>query len=349
MKRSRGRLAAGRAVALSCAVMSAVVAAAPGDGARGGAPGNDADVLVGQRARHPLTATIGIPEAASRTFAERTVRVSLELGSAFTGGTTSGGEALLLDGETTELAVRWRQPVGRCRAVEARVAMLAHSGGAFDRAIESWHGFFGLPNAGRGEAPENRLLFLHVAPDGTRVSLDESTVGFGDTQLAFAWAPGCGRRLQGDDRTTVLRAGLELPTGDERRWRGNGAVDAWADVQSPVLTLGREWPTRVAASLGIVLPGSGESLPAPVEVAAYGAAGLRTAFGARWSLSASLDWHTRLYDSGLTELGTGAAQFGVGLERRLPGRGRIGVAILEDVLVDTSSDIVLRLTFDAFR
>ena len=92
-------------------------------------------------------------------------------------------------------------------------------------------------------------------------------------------------------------------------------------------------------------------LPEPVDVAAYGAAGLRVPFGAGspWTLSASLDWHTRLYDSALTELGDGAVQLGVGIERRLPGLGTLGFAILEDVLVDTSSDIVARFTLDLPR
>ncbi len=312
-------------------------------------------MLIGQRARHPLSATVGIPQATSRRFREPAVRLSLEHGSAFMGGTAPDGEVLLLDGETSELALRWRVPVGRCRAVDVRGALLAHAEGVFDGPIESWHEAFGLPNAGREEAPENRLSFVHVAADGERVALDRASAGLADLQLAFAWAPGCGRRVDGDDGSIVLRAGIDLPTGDESSWLGNGAPDVFVDVQSPVWTpawtMGREWPTRLAASVGVVLPGEGDVLPEPVDVAAYGAAGLRVPFGAGspWTLSASLDWHTRLYDSALTELGSGAVQLGVGIERRVPGLGVAGFAILEDVLVDTSSDIVARFTLDLMR
>ena len=306
-------------------------------------------MLVGQRARHPLSATVGVPEAASRAFGRTVVRASLENGSAFMGGVAADGERLLLDGETSELAVRARAPLGRCTAVETRVAAIRHGGGGFDAAIESWHGFFGLPNAGREDAPENRLAYLHVAPDGARVELDEPVAGLGDAALALAWMPGCGTRLAGNDSRVVLRVGAELPLGDESRWLGNGAADAWADVQFPVWTLGREWPTRAAASIGLVAPGTGDDLPAPVDVAAFGALGARVALGARWSLGASLDWHTRLYDSALTELGGGAAQLGVGVDWHRPGLGTFGFAILEDVLVDTSSDIVARFTLDLDR
>ena len=331
-------------------LLAAPALGVPGRGVAASPPGvsssSAADVLTGQRARHPLTATVGVPEAASRTFDRPALRVSFEHGNAFMGGTAGDGEVLLIDGETSELAIRGRLPLGRCTAVETRLAALAHAGGRFDAPIQSWHGAFGLPNAGREGAPEDRIEFLHVAPDGARTELDEPARGLGDARLAVAWMPGCGRRLAGDDSRAVLRAGLELPTGDESRWLGNGAVDAWADVQSPVWTLGREWPTRVAGSLGLVAPGTGDELPAPVELAAYGALGLRVALGTRWSLGASLDWHTRLYRSALTELGDGAAQLGVGVDRRVPGLGTFGFAILEDVLVDTSSDIVARLTFE---
>ena len=301
-------------------------------------------MLLGQRARHPLTAPIGIPEAASRAFGRTTLSVSFEHGSAFMGGTAGDGEALLLDGETSELAARARWPLGRCAALETRLAALAHGGGRFDRPIESWHGFFGLPNAGREDAPADRLAFVHVDRDGRRVALERDAIGLADARLGLAWMPGCDR-APGDARA-VLRAGVELPLGDESRWLGNGAPDLWADLQSPVLAFGRRWPTRLAASVGLVLPGAGDALPRPVDAAAYGAFGARVALGPRWSASVGLDWHTPLYDSALTELGDGAVQLGVGVDWTRPGLGTLGFSILEDALVDTSSDIVARLTLE---
>ena len=301
-------------------------------------------MLLGQRARHPLTAPIGVPEAASRAFGRRTLRLSFEHASAFMGGRTGDGEALLLDGESTELAARLRLPLGACTALETRLAALAHGGGVFDAAIESWHETFGLPNAGRETAPDDRLAFVHVGPDGERATLLSSAAGLGDARFALAWSPGCQGR-DGDARA-VLRAGVELPLGDESRWLGNGAPDVWADVQGPVPTLGARWPTRLAASVGLVAPGRGDALPEPEPLAAYGALGTRTALAPRWALGVTLDWHTALYDSALTELGDGAAQLGVGLEWRRPGLGTLGVSILEDLAVDTASDIALRLTLD---
>ena len=333
------------AIVLAVALTVWAVASAAADGVARPGPAGD-DVLVGQRARHPLSATVGVPEAASRTFGQRALRVSVERGSAFMGGTARDGEMLLLDGETSELAVRLRLPIGRCTAAETRLAAIAHGGGRFDAAIESWHGVFGLPNGGREDAPRDRLAFAHVGSDGARAGLRRDASGLADAQVAFAWAPGCGRRLAGDDAVPVLRVGVELPTGDEGRWLGNGAADLWADAQSPVLTLGREWPTRVAASIGVVLPGAGQRLPPPVDIAAYGALGARVALSERWALGATLDWHTPLYDSSLTELGRGAAQLGTGVDWTRPGLGTFGIAILEDVLIDTASDFAVRLTFE---
>ena len=298
----------------------------------------DADVLLGERASHPMSALIGVPNAAPRAEGAP-LRLVLNLGNAFMGGSTAD-EALLLDGETWRLTARWQLTLGACWSLGIEAGAIVHGGGTFDAGIESWHETFGLPDAGRAGVPRDALRFSYLRGDATGpATLDAAASGLADTQLWVQRAAGC-TRLE-PDRRTLLRVGLKLPTGRLRDWTGSGAVDGWVDVQSPVYKPLAS--VRIAASIGLLAPEAVDELGTVEPLAGFGAIGIRYAADPRLALHATVDWHTALFDSELVELGAVAASLATGLSFAPGPRSRFDVQILEDILIDTASDIVLRV------
>lgn len=293
------------------------------------------DVLEGERARHPLTALLGIPVAASRDV-NAGLEVDLLHANAFMGG-VADSEALLLDGETTELSLAWQQSWRTCSAVSARVPFVAHGGGVFDAAIEAWHEAFGLPNGGRENIARDQLLFRHVTQDGV-FELSSAVAGLGDVSLALQHNLGC----RADNAAIPLRVGVKLPTGDARRWLGSGALDLWADVQSPVI----EWRDRVrlAGSIGVLLPGDTRRLPTLVSSVLFGAVGLKVELRPRLVAQASFDWHTAAFDGELLETSEPAGQLTVGFAWAADEGTRLQLQISEDVFIDTATDIAVRFS-----
>lgn len=298
------------------------------------------DVLVGDRAQHPVTALIGIPSAATRAPAGPITssgwQVSLLHGNAFMGGATDG-EQLLLDGETTELALTGRAALGSCLAASWQLPFIAHSAGSFDAAIETWHDWFGLPNAGRANVARDNLAFLHVVGEQTH-QLDAASSGLGDVSVWLRGTLGC-QSLQPD--ASLWRVGIKLPSGDEDAWLGSGGTDVWMDLQSRVYQPSKG--VHLAASIGAIFPGSSDVFPTLERAAAFGSAGMRLSLSPRVVATASFDWHTALFDSNLVELGSFAAQVSAGIRFGATPRTRVDVQITEDVVVDTATDIALRI------
>jgi len=298
----------------------------------------DVDVLLGQRAIHPLSALIGLPDAATRS-ADAPWKLVLAQGNAFMGG-GDADESLFLDGESLRLSARWQRRLDACWSLGAEAGVVSHDGGLFDAGIESWHDAFGLPNAGRATAPRNGLRFAYerTGDEGPPV-LESATAGVADSQLWLQRTIGCDPVPT--DRRSILRFGVKLPTGRLRDWSGSGAADVWADVQSAVH---EPWAgMRVGASVGLLVTGRTARLDALRPVVGFGAFGLRYRAGPRLALHAAIDWHTPLFDSDLVELGAMAASLATGLSFAPGPRSRIDVQILEDVFIDTASDITLRI------
>ena len=300
--------------------------------------------LIQQRGDHPLNATFGLPTVASRPVATSEWQVALEHANSFMGG-VRGGEILLLDGESTELAVRHRRRLGRCWQGEASLPFVAHTTGWADGAIDDWHQAFGLPDAERDTFPSFELNYIWRDADGRRRELVEPASGIGDVQLAVQRALGCrdGDGGGGADARVIARVGVKLPTGDSGRLLGSGATDVYADLQSPVWSFGRRW--RTAATLGALAPGDSELFADQRPLVFYGTLGAELALHPRLHALAQLDWHTPFHDSALRELGEPAVSLGVGLRYSAGRRGRFELGIGEDAVVDSAPDIVGRLAW----
>lgn len=328
------------AAAVISAVIAAMIASMPASVSA--QPAATVGPLMQQHGQHPLNAVIGVPSAASRHHAGAKWQVALEHGNTFMGG-VAGEEALVLDGESTELTLRHRRSLGSCWQAEAMVPLQAHTGGAFDGSIDDWHNTFGLPGAQRSLFPEDELRYQWADGDGEIRSIEDPVSGVGDLQFSVQRSIGCRDQLRGEQGRAIARIGIVLPTGDEDSLLGSGTVGVWADLQSPIVLLGGN--LRLAAAIGVAAPGRSDLFDRQNELIVYGSIGIDAQLATRWQAVAQIDAHTPFHDSDLPELGDVGAGLGVGFRFQASATQLLEFGIVEDIIVDTKPDIVARLAW----
>ncbi|MFK8075839.1 MAG: DUF3187 family protein [Granulosicoccus sp.] len=303
---------------------------------------SDESALIQHRSQHAINSLFGLPTVAARPVQTREWQISIEHSNQYMGG-ASGEETLLLDGETTELTLRHRQRLGSCVQLEAVVPFIQHSGGSFDNAIDEWHQLFGLPDAGRDEAAFDALNYAYRDAEGVRFQVDRAQSGIGDIQIAIQRSLGCYATADSTSSEPIARFGIKLPTGSVTELRGSGEFDFFADLQSPVLSSGGRW--RAGAAIGALYAREASLIPNQNAVVVYGSLGSQFILQPRWRLLAQLDWHTPIYRSSLRELGEIAIGLSAGVRYLGPRDQTLELTISEDAAIDTTPDIVARLSW----
>lgn len=303
---------------------------------------SDETALVQLRGHHAISALFGLPAVAARPVQTREWQLSLEHSNQYMGGATED-EALLLDGETSELTIRHRQRLGSCVQLEAVVPFVQHSRGSFDEAIDKWHRVFGLPDANRNEAPYDELNYGYANANGTEVRVDSAQSGIGDIQIAVQRSLGCSATADSTGSESIARLGIKLPTGLLEELSGSGEFDYFVDLQSPVLRYGGRW--RTGAAIGALYLGHTDLVPDQNTIVAYGSFGSQYVLRPKFRLLAQLDWHTPFFRSELRELGGIAVSLTAGVRYLGPADQTLEFTIGEDIAIDTSPDIVARLSW----
>lgn len=299
----------------------------------------DDSVFFQQGSQHVYNAVFGLPVVAPRLVQTLEWQVSIEHSNQFAGGLV-GDESLRIDGETTRLDLRHRQRLAACWQFTATVPFISHTGGTFDRAIDDWHKFFGLPDANRDGTDFDSLTYEFSNADGVKHAINDPQSGIGDIHLALQYAMGCFATADSSKADPMLRVGIKLPTGDPSELRGSGEADLFVDWQSPIWSQGR-WHS--AFSLGMLVNGSTDRFAEQRGVAVYASVGAQYVVFNQLRFIAQLDGHSAFYKSRLRELGDTAVNLAVGA-RYLVGRDyTFELSISEDVAIDTTPDIVARL------
>lgn len=295
--------------------------------------------------RSPLVQIFGMPEPVGSEIlphGEGAAAISLDISSNYAHAETAS-ETILLDGEGYRTTLALRYGLGSRFEAGMELPFIGNSGGVFDRFIEGWHDFFGLPQGGRKEAPRNRLDYSYSRDGAQRLKLDDSGFGIGDIRLTAGYQlyKGAGE----SPPSVALRAGLKLPTGNSNRLQGSGSVDGslWLDASDDyTVSIGHVTlfgsGGAMAMSRGDVLPDQQRSL------AGFGALGVGWAPADWIALILQLSGHTPLYEeSGLTLLSSNSLQLHSGGTLRLPGSFLLDIAVSEDIAVDTAPDVTLHL------
>lgn len=177
------------------------------------------------RNQHPAQLTVlHLPPAASTVLPAAAVQARLD--AAYSSLFLLGQDATrswLMDGEYLRVGTSAR--VGLGEGFEAAVELpFAHtSGGFLDSFVIDYHDTFGLPDQSRDSNPKDQFA-IEARRNGDVVwSVDRDSAELLDVPL---WLT---KQLLAPGRDRVglaVRAGLELPTGDDARGYGSGELEA---------------------------------------------------------------------------------------------------------------------------
>jgi len=290
-----------------------------------------------QRALGPIKLQSGLPEAASRLSTASELQLSYVRNNVFMGG-RSNDENLVLDGESSQFNVRYRRRLNACWQVNLSGVWLDHSRGRFDRPLDNWHQFFGLPDAQRDDWPANQLEYVYENGD-RRQALQSASSGLGDAQIQLQRSAGCIRNAP------IVRFGIKLPLGESSNFTGTGSVDGFIDVQSTWQQSLRFERVQWAGSIGLLGSGKNQQPAKQEPLVAFGSAALSIKLFSRTQLLTQLDWHTPMFESELRELGLTSVQLSIGLRYHTRANSAWEISFSEDATVDTTPDIVVRLAW----
>jgi hypothetical protein len=306
-------------------------------------PSFSADILpFSTRNLSPLAQIYGLPGADDPLIlphGRKAFRLTADLANHFARHRRAG-EDIILDGETFRATALLRSGCPSGWEWSMEIPYLAHGGGGLDSFIEGWHDLLGISQGGRDRAPRGRLLYRYVRNGTEEFNFTDSSHGLGDIRLAG------GRQVlyrEGGRGTLAIRASLKLPTGSSSRFLGSGSTDLalWGTARrtSP------EGRLAIFGAAGVLGMTKGDILPDQQRrLAGFGTLGGGWAPWERVILKVQLDGHTALYRrSGLPELGE-AVLLTMGGTIVFTERTTLDLAVVEDLVVGASPDVVFHLS-----
>lgn len=245
----------------------------------------------------------------------------------------AGREQLLLDGETQRLAVEARYAFAEGWELQLEVPWLRQDSGVLDSAIDNWHGFWGMPDNGRGDAPRDQIDYRYADPN-LRFALLEDSAGIGDTTLSLQ------RRLyRGEGLDVAASLGYKFGTGDADDFTGSGEDDAFVTLRVSGAAGALGWYGQA----GYLRAGEIAQLgPRQERDLWFAGAGLAWRVSGDWSLLGQLDVHAPPMDSGLDALGTDAMMLTAGARWRFAEHWSAEFSVVEDIAVETAPDVTFQ-------
>lgn len=245
----------------------------------------------------------------------------------------SDGDQLIIDGETTTVALSVRRRVHERLEFGIDVPYVGHSGGTLDGFIKDWHSMLGLSNA-RRDGPNDQLRHVYISDGVTLFGLDSSVSGIGDVQLSAAMPFG----------NLTVRAVVKLPTGDPDKLTGSGATDASLGVYGSRMCTYRERDLSLSGFVGALALGDGDVLPEfQRSFVPYGGAALRWQATESLGLGVQLSMQGSYFDTHFDDIGGHTFQLGIGADYQA-GDFLWRLAVAEDVNASATADFGLQLS-----
>jgi len=291
----------------------------------------------------PLVQIYGLPALGGARVLGRNeskLAMHLQIANNFS-GSSNQTESLNLDGETHRLTLAWRQGLGQGLEWGIELPYLTHNGGFLDSTIERWHKTLGLPNGGRENVPHGLIDYRYTRNGVDLIRVDHPVSGMGDLRLSAA------KQLvvpESSGGVMALRASLKLPTGNDTELLGSGSTDLALWLSAASTRPPDSW--NLYGGGGLLLMNNGDVLPSQQRNrVAFGTLGFSRKFFPSVAVNAQLDAHSPFYDgTSFRQMSTYAVQGLLGLNWEFqPGR-YMEFSASEDVLVDTSPDVVFNLS-----
>ena len=290
----------------------------------------------------PLAMHAGLPTLdRARLLQENEYEVGLrwDLSSNYTLG-NNVDEQLVFDGETSRVALRIECGLAAGWEAGLEIPVIAHRGGSLDGFIDGWHDFFGLPDGGREQAASDQLAYHYQRGSNVLLDVQNEQTGLGDVRLLLS------RQLyQQTDAALAVHASLEVPTGDDEKLLGSGSFDLalWLSGEQLWQPAGQRFALHWGG--GLLVADQGELLAEQRRpLAGTATLGLAWSYWPELVLQLQLDAHSSLFEgSNLRQVDEAAAQLAIGGALALGERGRVELAVVEDIAVDTAPDVGFHL------
>ena len=288
----------------------------------------------------PFVQVHNLPSARSADLSEKgewRLRITAETGNNFTAGDTAD-ETITLDGETSRNQLSVSYGITDRWELSVTIPHVAHDGGSLDSFIEDWHKFFGLPNGNRESAEQDLLNYQWRSPGNPQVTITDSRQGLGDIGLRVAY-----QVRDNESRSVSLVGGATLPTGDAEDLLGSGSTTVFTGLYLSQRGLLGKRALTLHGSAGAMFLGDSD-LPGVNDWLGYGSISLVWQRWERVALKTQVSMHSAVYDSDLKELGHFAAQLSLGGTIALTARTFLDIGVIEDIVTDTSPDVVFHFS-----
>lgn len=241
-------------------------------------------------------------------------------------------ESVILDGEADLLTFAFRRGIGSKLELTFDLPVLYQGGGFMDGPVENWHSAFGLPNGGRGDAPQDRYLYQYQR--NGQVLLDEQRRGadIGDLRIGFGW-----QALAG----LALRSEAKFGTGSQSHLSGgNSGIAVYGDYALP-FAAGSVFSGFLSA--GASYNGKTHALgDMQNQFVPFGSAGIALRVLDSLSLLAQLYGSGALYDGDLDPFRE-ALQLSMGLRYHVGPTFDLDFGFQEDPITSSSPDFSIHL------
>ncbi|MCG6937807.1 MAG: DUF3187 family protein [Gammaproteobacteria bacterium] len=222
--------------------------------------------------------------------------------------------------------------------IKIDVPLVYQGGGVFDSAIDNWHQVFGLPRGERPYVANNQYDVRYAYQSRSQLDLNEEVTSLGDIQLAVAHS-----LIESSSTTMSLWVSLKLPTGDQDKMTGSGAVDysAWLAVNR---RLADNWLINMNAGAVILGDDNYKNIPLS-DYALYGHIMLGWLVNDTINLKLQLQGHSSYYDQSQLKI-LGDTYFLVfGGTIVLSQCSQLDIAMSEDIDVGASPDASLLISW----
>ncbi|MBE0598011.1 MAG: DUF3187 family protein [Desulfuromonadales bacterium] len=298
------------------------------------------------RNQSPLVQIFGLPPAeGGELFApgRTSAKLILDVANVFAKGTNENHE-VRLDGEIYRLTLALRHGMGNRLELGLDLPYVWHTGGKLDGFIDGFHRTFGFPEGGRDQCARDEISYSSIADGEALLWMEEPSDGIGDLLLTAGYSLWRQAGMVGK-RALALRGALKLPTGDSDDLTGSGSTDislrlAYSDSIS-LASRSLSW----YGILGGMLMSDGEVLQRKQEnVVGFGTLGLGWTPYDWLALKVQFDGHSPFYQgSQLAQEDEYSVQIILGFTAALSADSHLDFGVVEDLIVETSPDVVFHL------
>ena len=307
----------------------------------GVAPSLSADEPLYVKNLSPVTGLLGLPSQRSADTEDQG-RLGVALHSSVANNyvlDSNSREFLNFDGETLRFALDLRYGFAPDWDLQLEVPWLEQSGGHLDQVIDEWHDLWGMSDGGRSRVSRDQLDYQYASSFARGFLLEDDSSGIGDITLALNYA-----FFRDGGSVAALALGYKFGVGDEDKFLGSGGDDQFVALRFSGAHLS-DLPLRWHGQVGYLRAGDSDLLDDIQEQNLWFAGlSLDWILGQHWSLLAQVDSNAAPTDSGITALGDTAVTLSGGARWRFAPRWSVDASIVEDIAVETASDVTFQLS-----